>query len=239
MTCTMERELGAYVLHALEPEEAEAVQMHLGDCPRCRDEVGSLSFATSLLALLTLHDVEQIERADSADSRIGAGGDDASSSPASSPAPAIARRAEGRGARRRSPRRALIAVGVAAVILVASSALGAARVLHPGDGAATPTVIRAVDARTNVSAAVSLSSHSGGTDLRLTLAGAYPTGWCSLVAHSRDGRADTAATWVADARGAADVTGATPIPTAELTELDVVSETGQLLVRIPMPSDAT
>jgi anti-sigma-K factor RskA len=42
--------LGAYALDAVEPDEAEAVEQHLRDCPRCRDEVGCHREAAALLA---------------------------------------------------------------------------------------------------------------------------------------------------------------------------------------------
>ena len=232
MTCSMDIELGAFVLHALEPAEADAVLMHLGDCRACRDEVGSLAFTASLLALLTTQDIERIEELGHADNLTIEGG----AAPSSSTAPEIDLRTHSRRSQRR-PRRILLAV--AAAVLVASSGLGAARVLQQDDRSPSPAVIQAVDPNTHVTAAVSMASRDGGTELHLTLAGAYPTGWCSLVAHARDGRRDIAATWVADAHGAADVAGATPIPTGELSELDVVTDTGRLLVRIPVPHHGT
>ena len=232
MTCGMEIELPAFVLHALEPEEADAVQIHLGGCGTCRDEVDSLAFTASLLSLLTTQDIERIEEAERADNHTAAGGD----APSSSRGPRIARRAHSHRPPRRR-RRTLLAV--TAAVLAASSTFGAVRVLQHGDRSSSPAVIQAVAPNTHVSAAVTLSSRGGGSEIHLTLAGAYPTGWCSLVAHARDGRSDTAATWVADAHGAADVTGATAIPTTELSELDVVTDTGRLLVRIPMPHHST
>jgi len=68
----------------------------------------------------------------------------------------------------------------------------------------------------------------------ITLAGVYPGGRCSLVAHSRDGQSDTAASW-ADTHGTAAIDGATAIPASQLSELDVVTDRGELLVRITLP----
>jgi anti-sigma factor RsiW len=42
--------LGAFALDALDPEEADAVDVHLRECPRCRAEVGEYREAASLLA---------------------------------------------------------------------------------------------------------------------------------------------------------------------------------------------
>ena len=59
------------------------------------------------------------------------------------------------------------------------------------------------------------------------------------VAHSRDGRIDTAATWRADSKGTAEVAGTTAIPTSRLSELDVVTDSGRVLVRIPVARQVT
>lgn len=42
--------LGAFALDALEPDEAEAVELHLRDCPRCRAEVTDHREVAALLA---------------------------------------------------------------------------------------------------------------------------------------------------------------------------------------------
>jgi anti-sigma-K factor RskA len=41
--------LGAYALHAVEPDEAEAIERHLEDCPRCRAEVEGHREVASML----------------------------------------------------------------------------------------------------------------------------------------------------------------------------------------------
>ena len=43
-------ELGAYVVGALEPDEAEALRRHLAGCPVCRAEYQDLHSAAGLLA---------------------------------------------------------------------------------------------------------------------------------------------------------------------------------------------
>lgn len=207
MTCRMDNELGAYVLHALEPEETHAVQLHLTDCQECHDEVRSLASTASMLALLTLPDIEELYELDAVD-----------------PEPA-------------RPHRHRAALAVAAAVLAIFASAGAVRMLPADHGSPNPAVVRAVDPSTHVRAAVTTTSRSWGTQLHLRLAGAYPSGFCSLVAHSGDGRTDTVATWTADVHGAADVAGATAIPTTQLRELDVVTDSGQLLVRIPLPDD--
>ena len=51
--CARYREsLGAYVLHALEPGEADAMRRHLQSCPSCRSEYAELEGVPALLATL-------------------------------------------------------------------------------------------------------------------------------------------------------------------------------------------
>jgi len=200
MTCSMEIELGAYVLDALEPGEAAAVRGHLDACARCREEARSLASTASVLSVLTREDLEQIEA---------------------------------RPPQRHVPGQSRVALATAAVVLAGVAAVGAAR-MHD-DEAPGPAVVAAVDPGTHVHATVTMSSRSWGTALHLRLASAPPAGWCSLVARSRDGRTETAAYWLADADGAADIEGATDIPASDLSGFEVRTDTGRLLVRIPAP----
>lgn len=217
-TCQMSVELGAYVLQALEDDETELVRRHLVECGACRDEERDLSFTASLLALLKPGDLDGLDVPDDL-----------------VPSTAGPVAGDGRG-QRRPGRRTLLVVAVA---LTAALSVPVARVLdHPAPGSSS-TVIHAADPASKVRAAVTLAAQDDGTRLHLTLSGVYPRGWCSLVAHSRDGRTDTAATWRADAKGTADVAGTTAIPTSRLSELDVVTDSGRVLVRIPVARQAT
>jgi hypothetical protein len=218
-TCQMSIELGAYVLHALGHDEDELVRRHVADCPLCQAEVRDLSFTVSLLSLLTPEHVDQIDELLQLDVESGGWTSGGSATDLAT------------SRSRRPRRRALLAVAAA---LLAALAIPAVRLAeHP---AATPsaTVIHAADRTTHVRAAVTLAGQDSGTRVHLRLSGAYPEGWCSLVAHSRDGRTETAATWRADADGAARVAGTTAIPTSRLSELDVVTDTGDVLVSIPV-----
>lgn len=213
MTCAMSIELGAYVLHALEQDEAVAVERHVDGCDQCLGELHELEFTASLLSLLTPGDLEQFERSST---RPYAQGDGVATF-----------------RRRHRGILALLAAAVAAATWIAP------RAFEQHEPPSRTSVIRAADPTTHVRAAVTVDRQEAGTRLHLSLAGAYPKGWCSLVAHSREGRVDTAATWRADAHGSADVAGMTAIPADHLTELDVVTDTGVVLVTIPMPGDQT
>jgi len=206
-TCQMSIELGAYVLHALEDDEDDQVRRHVAGCDLCQEEVRDLSFTVSLLSLLTPDDLDQLDVEEP-----------------------TATAASGRRSRR--PRRRVVLAVAAA--LVAALALPVARLLDQPAAPPGATVIQASDPTTDVRAAVTLARQDGGTHVHLSLSGAYPEGWCSLVARSRDGRTDTAATWRADADGSAEVVGTTAIPATRLSELDVVTDTGRVLVRIPV-----
>jgi Putative zinc-finger len=57
--CRMDDYVGAYVLSALEPDEAELVRAHVDRCSECSEEVAQLAGTVARLALLTLADVDQ------------------------------------------------------------------------------------------------------------------------------------------------------------------------------------
>jgi hypothetical protein len=121
-----------------------------------------------------------------------------------------------------------VAIGVVTAVTVAGVTAAAVETRTP-----PPTVsVQGSDASTHVGAEVRISERAWGSQLQLTVTGAYRAGRCSLIAHSGDGRSDTAATWTATADGTAHVPGATSITAPQLSELDVVTGTGQQLVRL-------
>jgi hypothetical protein len=210
MTCSTEVDLGAYALDALEPDHADQVREHLSWCRTCQDELSSLSGTVAWLSLLSPDELEGLEELH----QIGGG----------------------QARPRRRTLALVLAGGVAAAVLVGA---GAVRATHDHRAAPTSAAIHAVDPGTHVKADLTISAQDSGTRLGLSLRGVPAHGWCSLMARSRDGRSETAATWVADAGGSADVTGTTAIARDQLTELDVVTDTGRLLVRIPAAPPTT
>lgn len=218
--CAMDEYLGAYAIDALEPAEAEAVRAHLDGCAECRTELGSLASTVSHLWLLTAADVDALV---------------ALEQPEPTAAAATTQR------RRRGPVFAMGAavLAAAAAVLALLGGLGALDLNPLGNShraADPPTVVRAADPTTQISAAVTVTGHSWGSELHLSVMGHYP-GRCYLVAHSRDGGVDTAATWISGTRDHVKVDGGTAISANRLTELDVVSATtGRQLVRLVMPN---
>jgi hypothetical protein len=217
MSCELREYVAAYVLDALEPDEAAMLRAHLTACDVCQAELAAVAWIAPLLPLV---DVEDVERLDGP--------------PPEQPSPRLLERliAEiGREARTPRGRRAAATVGAVALLAAVGTASTVAGGSSHSAGPRTST-IEAVDPRTHVQAAVTVAGRKWGTELGLTLSGAYPNGTCSLVVRSDDGRSETAATWVASPKGTANVPGATAIPASHLKELDVVTATGYQLVRI-------
>jgi len=212
--CQFREYVAAYVLDALEPDESVQLQEHLATCATCLDELAAVAWIPPLLPLVDAAEVERL--------------DGASEEP---PSRLLERLIAEIAREARTPRgrRVTAMIGAAALLLGVG---GLSTTAGLSSGRQQTSTVSAVDPHTHVHAAVSVSGRSWGTQLGLTLQGAYPNGTCSLIARSDDGRSDTAATWVASPRGTADVPGATSIPAGHLTELDVVTAKGYQLVRI-------
>jgi len=222
----------AYVLDALEPDETEALRTHIAGCSICQDEVVSLSWIPALLRSVDLEGIERLGgTAETAEADADAG---AHGRPPSLMLDRLL--ASMHTARRtRRPRRpvalllgAAAAVTIAGTVTVASGAFDTHR-------SPTHTVLRTVDPRSHADAAVTLTGRKWGTELHLTLSWVTAGQECSLIAHSRDGRSDIAATWVASYQATASVPGTTAIRADQPSELYVVTTDGRQLVRIVVP----
>ncbi|MBO0844319.1 MAG: zf-HC2 domain-containing protein [Nocardioides sp.] len=221
MTCHVESDLGAYVLHALEIEEAEAISEHLTTCDSCRAEARSLAATAGLLTLLQPEDFLGL------DDTQGEYGDPT-------------RQDRNRRHRRRfAPATMGAAATLVVAVLAAVLVVGIGRPTHDPAPPSSRAVAHAVNPATDVRAAVAMVPQASGTRLRLTLTGGAPHGWCSLVVHSRSGRTETAASWWANAEGEASVSGTTAIRADQLTEFDVVTHAGRLLLSIPVHHPST
>jgi hypothetical protein len=206
--------LGAYVLGALEPEEAAAVRTHLASCPACAAEHARLA---PLPGLLTL-----------------AGG--ATLATAEPPPPALEERlldavaAEGPQSRpRRRPRplgrrRWPIAAGAAAISVAAAAALLAL----PGDAAYGPEIpLRAATAPRGATAYAELRPVAGGTAMQLNVTG-LPGNPAAVYEVRCDGRdwSATAGTFRVDARGRATVVLTSAARRGEYDHIRVLRRTG-------------
>ena len=158
------------------------MRSHLADCNSCRDEVASLSAVVSMLDLVTLDDIDHLTDSDPTNRSQDRQPD---FRPQVFASPGAQQRT------RRRPQRCL-AVAIGVVTAVTAAGVTAAVV-----GTHTPpeeVSVRGSDASTHVGAEVTISERAWGSQLELTVTGAYRAGQCSLIAHSGDGRSDTAAT---------------------------------------------
>ncbi len=236
MTCRLQSWVGAYVLDALEPDESETLRQHIAECAICQDEVVGLAWIPTMLRAVAPDGVERIDE-DTEDT--GDTGDTCGQPADHRPPPVMLERllasmdADKRS--RRLGRPAAILVAVAMVVAIAGAATIGGGAFNGPHRPPAASAIQAVDPHTKVDAAVTMTSRTWGTELHLTLSWVAPGEQCSLVAHSRDGRSDVAATWTASYQGTASVPGTTAIAADQLSELDVVAANGQQLVRLVVP----
>ena len=87
-----------------------------------------------------------------------------------------------------------------------------------------------------MTATIAVRPVRSGSRLIVRMRGAAPGERCRLVARSRDGHTDVAATWQATYRGGAAVTGSAAIAPADLASVDVVTAGGHRLVRVTLPT---
>jgi Putative zinc-finger len=220
VNCPHQFDVAVYLLDALEPPEADWMRRHLPECPDCRLKYDELRSLPTLLRTLTMADVENIV------------------APAELPQElreALIARASAR--RQRRTRNRLLVASVAAAVLVAGVVAG--EVVHNQvPSVAESTTVSATDPHTHMHASVTLAAHTWGTQILLRLSSISRPEQCMLVVSAVDGRQDTAATWVADYRGAVDITGTTAIPPGQISHLDVITTSGRRLVRLPPTSSS-
>lgn len=207
--------LGGYVLGGLEPGERADLEEHLAGCAACRDELSRLAVLPGLLARTSFEDLQAGDPSIVADR---------------------AERAIRELSRRRhqARRRRWLSVAAAVVVMVAGSGIG---IGIAASGGPSGTTVQATDASTHVSATVGIRSRPTGTAFTVQLAGVNPGERCRLVAISRSGAQDTAASWVANYQGKASVSGESAVARSDLRSVRVVTAAGRQLVTIPVRSD--
>ena len=150
--------LGIYVVGAIDPAERAVVDIHLGTCPDCREELAGLAGLPALLGRVPADEAERLilHNDDLHDPQP----------PAELLDSLLKRVAERRTSRRWSG--ILAAAAAAIIIAVAGGAVGA-RIIAPGGQAAE--VVTATNSQTGVSAIVSYSGKSWGTGMDVWVAG--------------------------------------------------------------------
>ncbi|MEY9968088.1 anti-sigma factor RsiW [Streptacidiphilus sp. MAP12-16] len=245
MECRESVALGGYLLGALDPAERAAVEQHLTGCTLCRAELLRMAPLPGLLRHTPFEELPETTAGTASPAHAG---------PATGPAEAAVEapggldraeqddgdRTEQDDSRRHGPRSPRVRRDLIASAL-AVAALGTAIGIYmgtsvPADDHARPVVtLSATDASTHVSTTATLTPEPSGTEVRLTLTG-LPSGiTCHLLVHARDGRTETAAGWASGYSRSTSIPASTSISPQDITRMDVVSDSGQLLVEIPHP----
>ena len=197
--------LGSYLLGALGPAERQAVDTHLRDCTRCRDELSSYAGVPGLLARLDLAE---------------ATGATLLPPPSLLPSVLAAVERERRAGRRRVLRwrTAAAGVSVAAVLAGALSLTGG-----PTFAPQRPLVAAA---GVTASGTASLRSRPWGTEVRLQLQDLPPADGYTAYAVDSAGARTPVATWGPTPARAADVPGAVSLPPGAVARLIIETDAG-------------
>jgi anti-sigma factor RsiW len=250
-----QEELGAYLLGALEPDEAERMRRHLKECARCRAQYAELAPVVGVLATVpaeALTAAEQVpaeppgeelwDRLRTRAGLAGAGetaGDAAGAGPRwrPRPNPDPATQRAGRGPRRsRRPMRPATAAAISGV-LVAAAAAGVFAGVHTGSGspAAGTETVSAADAGDGVSGTVQYRPTDWGSWVQISLKGVKPGDNCVLYAMDRRGDKAVASTWWAPSvlGESAVVPGGVSMQASDIANFQVSTTMGQILLTIP------
>jgi hypothetical protein len=202
MTCPLSLSLGAYALGSLTGRERQDVAAHLRDCTQCRDELAGMAGVVGLLHRLSV------------------------------PSEPTAKRARWHGPK------VLMAVVTAVIVLAITGVLtGPLTGLVRGDRTSTRDVATSAtwstrDPASGVAATASMQPQQWGTSVQLRLTHLPARLECHLVVTRIDGSGQTIGTWLSGYRGSVTVPAATSVSQADIANLDVVTTTGDRLVRL-------
>jgi hypothetical protein len=210
-------DLGAYLIGSLAPAERVVVERHLATCERCRAELAELAPLPGLLGRLD---------ADEARNQT------LTPSPDLLPRALEAVRRE-RATDRRTLRRWRIGAATAAAAALVAVAIAMAPSVLPGPNSVPPVPFTVAAAGVTAAGTGSIESRGWGTALRLDLTGLPPASGYQAYALGRDGHGEVAATWGPTPGGRAVVSGATAIPRADLTSIQVRTMDGRELLNLP------
>jgi predicted anti-sigma-YlaC factor YlaD len=198
---------------------SDEVSEHLDSCPECREELHGLGPLPGLLAMLDEQDVA-----------------------ASEPDPVLLDRLLSAASAERRRRRARLLSAAAAAVLVLVVPLGVWGVVQfknrpPAVTSATPTAPAAIDrtasdASTGIKGEVKVWKSAWGSDLTVSISGVRAGTRCTVVVITADGQSETAATWEASYSGTAQVRGNVAASVSAISRIDIVDDTGKVLLRM-------
>lgn len=209
----LRRDLGSYVVGALDPGDRARLEEHLATCAQCREELASYAGIPGLLSRLSIDEVLD-------DSLL--------------PPPALLPRLLDAVEReRRADRQRLRRWRLAAVGLTATTAASAALFVAAGQVGQQPTQQLVATAGSSATGAVALAPRDWGTSVELTVAGLPPAG--SYVAWTEDpaGVRTAVASWGPTDGGRAVVTGASALDPEAVRSVTVEADDGQRLLTLP------
>jgi anti-sigma-K factor RskA/putative zinc finger protein len=221
--------LGGYVLHALEPEEAETVRRHLAECAACSAEHGELMIVPSVLDAAGADEVPiEQPRAALEEAVLDRFAREHPGHPAAPPPKRVRDRV--RAALRPLSRPLPAAIAGA----VAAAAVTAALIALPGNsnpaGAAEQyqASLAGSPAAPGATASARLKVLSSGTRVRLSVRGLHgaPSAVYELWCIRDDGQKVSAGTFRTDAAGRADVNLTTAAVPGEYQRLGVERKPG-------------
>lgn len=215
--------LGAYLLGALDPEEAKAVEEHVGTCAECQAEIEQLELLPALL------DAVPAARAEALAKEPAALKDEQTP-------PVLLARVR---ARRRSlrVRWAGVLTGAAAASLAAGIALGpvVTTAAHP-EPTPTPTAATyTLAAPDGPHVDLALVRKGWGTELNLACHGMPSSGVFSLWVVTSGGEEERAASWSSTGySGKAVLTGATSYQLASIRSVQIRDDTQRTLASVTL-----
>ncbi len=209
----LRKDLGSYVVGALDPGDRARLEEHLATCATCREELASYAGLPGLMSRLSIEEVL-----------------DHSLLP---PPALLPRLLDAVERERRADRHRLRRWRVAAAGLAATAAASAALFVNVGQLGEQPTQQLIATAGSAATGAVALSPRDWGTSVELTVANLPPAG--SYIAWTEDpaGVRTAVASWGPTDNGRAVVTGASALDPEAVKSLTVETDDGQRLLTLP------
>jgi len=218
VTCDEALGSAAVALLTADPVDAD-VDAHLDGCPSCRSELSRLAPMPGVLAMLDARELGVLDVVEPA-------------------GPALLNRLLSAAAQeRRRRRRAVMAAVAAAVVLVVAPAAvwGTSALRQNGVGtaaAAAQISWTGTDTSTGVSGQVKIWKSAWGSDLSVSVSGVRSGTRCTIVVVTKDGTSQTAASWQASYTGTAQVRGNVAAPVSSIARVEIVDDSGKVLLRI-------